>query len=586
MRCAFYRNIWAFIYAAVAFAACFCAVSCTDAYSGKNMPEGDYSEAVLLKVLEEDPTDTDALSKLWGIYTREGRFHDLIQSAGKCYSIALEERDTALMVVSGVYLGQAYILTDKPDSMVFYFNRVLPAAERYKEPFPLIAIYNGMGIHSLNSALNYNEALSWYYKGLEVAYEHEDMLNYTILLSNIVWVYYLRHDPEGLRYAEEAYRLGKEMGSDYALYFGTLSCAYMYYVAGDLDKALDYVREAGYLSEKIPGMNNVDAFHAMILARQGRYEEAGKYFKSAFSDTDNMDVTTLIDAYQMYGDFLQGQGRYAEAVESYLKGLDISESHYNFFCILRLYKGLADAYGKMGDSAKVIDFLRRSTAITDTLFNVEKERAFGSMQIQYENAKRDGDLKEKEMQIMRQQHKLTLYVCFIVAAIAIASVVLAFYRRKNLMYRDQVRRYEERIRREEQLRAETEASKTKKDEDKNEELFNRLEKLMKENEIWRDKDLSVEKLAALLDTNRSYVSRMFSTHAGISYNDYNNSYRIKEAVKVLSDPKDDIPLKLLSDNLGYSSISSFYRLFQKETGVPPSHFRKEYRKLKENENAA
>ncbi|MBO8465644.1 MAG: tetratricopeptide repeat protein [Bacteroidetes bacterium] len=227
--------------------------------------------------------------------------------------------------------------------MVFYFNKVLLAAERYKEPFPLIAIYNGMGIHSLNSALNYNEALSWYYKGLEVAYDHDDMLNYTILLSNIVWVYYLRHDPEGLRYAEEAYRLGKEMGSDYALYFGTLSCAYMYYVAGDLDKALDYVRETGYLSEKIPGMNNVDAFHAMILARQGRYEEAGKYFKSAFSDTDNMDVTTLIDAYQMYGDFLQGQGRYAEAVESYLKGLDISESHYNFFCILRLYKGLADA---------------------------------------------------------------------------------------------------------------------------------------------------------------------------------------------------------------------------------------------------
>lgn len=582
MRCAFYGNIRALIYAAAAFAACFCSVSCTDAYNGKNMPEVDYSEAALLKVLEEDSTDTGALSRLWGIYTREGRFHDLIQSAGKCYRIALEKSDTALMVVSGVYLGQAYILTDKPDSMVFYFNGVLPAAERRKEPFPLIAIYNGKGIHSLNSALNYNEALSWYYKGLEVAYEHDDMLNYTILLSNIVWVYYLRHDSEGLRYAEEAYRLGKEIGSDYSLYFGALSCAYMYYVAGDLDKALDYVREAGYLSGKIPGMNNVDAFHAMILARQGHYEEAGRYFKSAFSDTGKMDVTTLIDAYQMYGDFLQSQGRYGEAVESYLKGLDISESHYNFFCILRLYKGLADAYGKMADSAKVIDFLRRSTAITDTLFNVEKERAFGSMQIQYENAKRDGELKEKEMQIMRQQHKLILYVCLIVAAIAIASVVLAFYRRKNLMYRDQVRRYEEQIKREESLRAETEASKTKKDEDRNEELFNRLEKLMKENEIWRDKELSVEKLAALLDTNRSYVSSMFSTHAGISYNDYINSYRIKEAVKVLSDPKDDIPLKLLSDNLGYSSISSFYRLFQKETGVPPSHFRKEYRKLKEN----
>lgn len=152
------------------------------------------------------------------------------------------------------------------------------------------------------------------------------------------------------------------------------------------------------------------------------------------------------------------------------------------------------------------------------------------------------------------------------------------------MYRDQVRRYEEQIKREEQLRRENEASKTKKDTDKNEELFTRLENLMKHEEIWRDKDLSVEKLASMLDTNRSYISRMFSS-AGTTYNDYVNSYRIKEAVKVLSDPADDIPLKVLSDNLGYSSISSFYRLFQKETGVPLSHYRKESRKLKENKTA-
>lgn len=578
------RKIFSILAAAVLVSACVCVCSCTDAYSGKNMSENEFSEAVLLKMLDEDNPDDEVLSMLWGIYTREGRFYDLIHSAGKYYGYAAREGDTSLMIVSGVYLGQAYILTDKPDSMVYYFNKVLPYAEAYEKPFPLIAIYNGMGIHSLNSALNYNEALSWYYKGLEVAYESDDMLNYTILLSNIVWVYYLRHDPEGLRYAEEAYSLGKSMDSDYALYFGALSCAYMYYVDGQLDKALDYVREAGWLSVKIPGMNNVDALHAMILDRSGRPEEAERYFRSAFSDTGKMDVTTLIDAYQTYGDFLQKRGDYRQAVENYLKGLDISKRNSNYFCILRLYKGLSDTYGKMGDSAKAIDYLRRSTAINDTLFNVEKERAFSSMQIQYENAKRDGDLKEKEMQIMRQQHKLTLYVFLIVAAVAISAVVFAFYRRKNLMYRDQVRRYEEQIKREEQLRRENEASKTKKDTDKNEELFTRLENLMKHEEIWRDKDLSVEKLASMLDTNRSYISRMFSS-AGTTYNDYVNSYRIKEAVKVLSDPADDIPLKVLSDNLGYSSISSFYRLFQKETGVPPSHYRKESRKLKENKTA-
>lgn len=100
--------------------------SCTDAYSGKNMSENEFSEAVLLKMLDEDNPDDEVLSMLWGIYTREGRFYDLIHSAGKYYGYAAREGDTSLMIVSGVYLGQAYILTDKPDSMVYYFNKVLP----------------------------------------------------------------------------------------------------------------------------------------------------------------------------------------------------------------------------------------------------------------------------------------------------------------------------------------------------------------------------------------------------------------------------------------------------------------------------
>ena len=96
---------------------------------------------------------------------------------------------------------------------------------------------------------------------------------------------------------------------------------------------------------------------------------------------------------------------------------------------------------------------------------------------------------------------------------------------------------------------------------------------MKTEHSYRQRDLTVEKVAKMIGTNRTYLSKAINEKTALSFNYYINSYRIQEAVWLLSDPGNDIPLKTLSYELGFHSLSTFYKLFNDVVGMPPSKFR-------------
>ncbi len=54
--------------------------------------------------------------------------------------------------------------------------------------------------------------------------------------------------------------------------------------------------------------------------------------------------------------------------------------------------------------------------------------------------------------------------------------------------------------------------------------------------LFREKELTLDRMAEVLGTNRTYVSNALNKVAGISFYGYIDSYRIKEATRVLSDP--------------------------------------------------
>ncbi len=111
-----------------------------------------------------------------------------------------------------------------------------------------------------------------------------------------------------------------------------------------------------------------------------------------------------------------------------------------------------------------------------------------------------------------------------------------------------------------------------------------LQKAMEQGKVFLDPTISVQDLAKRLGTNRTSLSHIINTHLNQNFASLLNSYRIKEAVNLLSDPQHfDDKMEAVGEMCGYNNRQVFHAAFKKEMGITPSHFRNiNKNRIKEN----
>lgn len=525
------------------------------------------------------PDHMKTVEAIWSYYTIAGEYRSLISHAKPVYDRAGKSGDGKLQVYAGVYLGSSCLNMDMPDSMFYYFNAVTPIATELELAAPLSAIYNSLAVYALKSEMDFTKALEYFQMAMDEAKKNDDQLNYNVIQGNVAMAYYHRNDPAGLPYALDVYRGGKDNDDPYMIFNGAIICARMYYLQGDYGKALEYAEQALPLVARHKRETAGYALYADILAGMGEGAKAEQYYYKAFEFVDEAEAVAAVSAYLGYGNFLLEERRYAKARDIFAKGIALAEDKNNKESRHSLYLGLSKAQQGLGMETEALESYKLYHAQSDSLFNVEKERAFNRLNMKYEAEKYESEIRVRELKLERESRKTQIIAFTLVVILLVLGMIYILYRRKNRMYHELVKRHQESLQKEKLRKPEVHEKAGVADVNKAEGLFASLEEMMRSGRIYADKDVSLEKLAEMLDTNRSYISRIVNQYAGVSFSNYVNSYRMEEAVAVLSDPANDIPLKALSDNLGYNSISSFYRSFQKETGVPPSKYREEVKKL-------
>ncbi len=102
----------------------------------------------------------------------------------------------------------------------------------------------------------------------------------------------------------------------------------------------------------------------------------------------------------------------------------------------------------------------------------------------------------------------------------------------------------------------------------------KLQDIMEKDRPYLDNSISLPKLAKRIQISSHHLSQILNDCLNKNFFEFIADYRIREAEKILSDPKNiTLMIEEVAEIVGYNSKSAFNNAFKKLTGLTPSQFR-------------
>lgn len=150
--------------------------------------------------------------------------------------------------------------------------------------------------------------------------------------------------------------------------------------------------------------------------------------------------------------------------------------------------------------------------------------------------------------------------------IAVASLMMLYH---TLSHKYSIRELQDLI---------AEAERIEKEESNNVVLTGAMDRMRRdiadliEKKFFLDSSLTLISLAQMLGSNRTYVSNFIHTEYELSFSDFINKMRVEYAIQKMKENGTSLTTQELIEEVGFSSMPSFYRNFKKFTGSSPAKY--------------
>ncbi len=520
--------------------------------------------------------------KYWQKYNANGEDDSIIIYTRPVLSRSLQDKDTLTALYCGVYIAQAWLFMEEPDSTLKYLMDMSSSIEKCQDNLVKYLYYCVYGGYALKADLNYSKAMEYYQLSYKYAEATGKVSNQLRILLDISYIFYLRSDENGMSYAQEAYKMAQAEGvSVEHKCTANMAMAMMSHISGDDVSARQYIKTAKELAEEaglITLYSQMYKVYADIYAAEHDYREAEYYYSRALDYSGYSDAGTESIVCLDYGRMLYASGRYHKAKEMLERGLEISYRHNNHECRKELLSSLVDVELALGDKDEVMRYLGNYRLYLDSISNIQKEKEFNSILMSIQKIRYENQAQALELRNLRARQKLVYFIAVLVVLVVFVSALMLVFRKQRNTYKLLVMRYQKYAEeKHDHIPYESQETGGKNASEADRLLFERIEEMMRKDKVYKKKSITRDDLAEMLNTNRTYVSRAINRFSGKTFTDYINMWRVIEATIIMADKSNDVPLKQLAEDLGYSSLPVFHRSFQKETGVTAGKYMKELR---------
>lgn len=109
------------------------------------------------------------------------------------------------------------------------------------------------------------------------------------------------------------------------------------------------------------------------------------------------------------------------------------------------------------------------------------------------------------------------------------------------------------------------------------EIFHKLILLFREQKIYQEPDITLNKVAEKLAISPRIVSQVINENSGQNFSDFVNQYRVESAQVMLVNSKyANEKIATIAFEAGFGTVTSFNVAFKNKTGLTPSEYRKKH----------
>ncbi len=424
----------------------------------------------------------------------------------------------------------------------------------------------------------------------------------------------------------EAIKIFESLGDTMTLGPVYLNLAGNYQSLNDNKLSLLYYRKACRITRSyhdslnyLFALNNLGTFYRISNPDSAEY-----YFLKAKNllPMKQFAVETLPTRFHLAGLYYE-QKKYTQALELYNEVLSASRKHHINSGVFRAMSGIGNVYeaqqkdndallifkeaGRLaalsGETPVYVELLEAEQYmyekagrykeafatqktirhLNDSLLALDKQIAIHDLEFAYHNEKlerRNESLSANMLLMKNRMHaNFIILVIALVSALVLGALLFRIYR----LYRQRDSAYNILF---EKYRHDTRAGDSGEEiipavqlfppliPDQSSQIYQKVIEYFESEKPYLNSNLRFDDVTAQLRINRKTISDLIQQHAGMSFNMFVNSYRIKEVLMHLASPElKNYKIEALAKEAGFGSKTAFYKAFSQITGTRPSEFR-------------
>ena len=342
------------------------------------------------------------------------------------------------------------------------------------------------------------------------------------------------------------------------------------------DSALYYYNFSRILIERY---GNVQALAQNLLAvgdlyseELHNYEEAESYLKKSLDIFYSSGIQYgIFSNWISLGANYWRAKKYAAAKQAYDSAMVYSERLKIPEMEERMQRGYYEVYKALGNYEKALKHYEKAYEIKQNINLEESQKVITELQAKYDIAVKDREIERINNENMKYRFRnriLLVTVIFVVLGTA-SLIYFLVYRNKSLR-----RLYDRNVELTQSFIPVVETPSETQQEDNSplKKIFDELVRVMEHEKIYTEPTLTVDSVTQKLQTNKKYLSNSIAIYAKDNFNNFVNSYRIREARRmILQNPS--LSLNQVMYACGFNSRTPFYTAFQKNTGMSPKQFK-------------